>query len=414
MAEADHRGGGKRADGPAGSESDSRGDQAGSDSPRADDGDELPSDLLTTVMPPAAPPTVPPDHALRRSRAKETLQGMPVPADPAILEPGLPNEGDQDVLCAAEEAGPADPGGDPGVAQPPEREPLEHGTDSVDVGPGVAPLLELDTSEFTLGDGGGSLAPGSGHRGGPLSRSGAPVRGSALAKPSWSAEAPWQAPGDDPLDLDLSGFDEGNPAPPPAVKVATLGDAGAGDGWERDRLVRSSHPVPATRSDLPPTMPPPAVESPAASAIPHAGESAGPFDLVERSRPSSPGIDLDREMSERFELGDYTGALRVAEMLLGRHASHPEARRHADESRSRLVQMYSSRLGDLRQVPVVAVPETEVRWLGLDHRAGFLLAQVDGQLTLEELIDVSSMPRLEVLRVLNELVEAGAIRLETP
>lgn len=188
------------------------------------------------------------------------------------------------------------------------------------------------------------------------------------------------------------------------------GDAPGGepDAWERDRLRRGSgsHRV---------VSPPPERPSPAPPDDPHSlppEDGAGAIGLVDRSRPSNPELDLGAEMKDRYALGDFTGALRAAELLLGTQPDHAEARRYAESSRDRLVQIYSARLGSMERVPLVAVPDTEVRWLGLDHRAGFLLSRVDGSHTLEEIIDVSGMPRLEALKMLTELLDAGAIRFE--
>jgi hypothetical protein len=93
---------------------------------------------------------------------------------------------------------------------------------------------------------------------------------------------------------------------------------------------------------------------------------------------------------------------------------HPEALRYARSSRERLEQLYSSRLGSLARIAHVAVPDHEIRWLGLDHRAGFLLSRVDGCHSVEEILDVSGMPRLEALKTLSELVSVGAVRLVEP
>ena len=131
-----------------------------------------------------------------------------------------------------------------------------------------------------------------------------------------------------------------------------------------------------------------------------------------RSRPSSPTIDLAGEMNDRFALGDFTAALRVAELILGQHPDHESAVRVSKASREKLAQLYGSRLGPLRRRPQVAVDGADVRWLGLDHRGGFLLSRVDGSHTLEQLIDVSGMPRLEALKTLVELLDIGAIRIE--
>ena len=133
--------------------------------------------------------------------------------------------------------------------------------------------------------------------------------------------------------------------------------------------------------------------------------------VVEQSRKSQPGLDLAAEMVERYALDDFTGALRIAELVLGRQPEHVDARRIAGESRRRHEHPYTSRLGGLGRVPRVAMPDTDLRWLGLDHRAGFLLSRVDGENTIDELVDVSGMPRLEALKTLVELLQVGAIRL---
>ncbi|MCB9616525.1 MAG: hypothetical protein H6721_23545 [Sandaracinus sp.] len=133
--------------------------------------------------------------------------------------------------------------------------------------------------------------------------------------------------------------------------------------------------------------------------------------LVEATNKSQPGLDLASEMAERYALDDFTGALRIAELVLGRDAEHPDARRIAAESRRRLEALYTSRLGGVGWTPSVALPDADLRWLGLDHRAGFLLSRVDGHNTIEDLVDISGMPRLEALKTLVELLDVGAIRL---
>ncbi|MEO0322828.1 MAG: hypothetical protein AAF447_07710 [Myxococcota bacterium] len=137
----------------------------------------------------------------------------------------------------------------------------------------------------------------------------------------------------------------------------------------------------------------------------------GALGLVDRTRPSEPALDLASEMRERFALDDFTGALRAAELVLGRRPEDAEARRIAAESRSQLVHLYGSRLGGPGARLELCVDESEIRWLGLDHRAAFLLSRIDGKSRVEELIDVSGMPRMEALKTLCELTDMGALRI---
>lgn len=132
---------------------------------------------------------------------------------------------------------------------------------------------------------------------------------------------------------------------------------------------------------------------------------------VEEVPDSSPEIEIDpqSEMQERFALGDYSGALVMAESLLDENPTHLEAREYAESCRAVLQQMYTARIGSLQRVPVVEVARDQLRWLSIDHRAGFVLSLVDGISSLEMILDVSGMPSLDALRILFELVEQRII-----
>ena len=71
--------------------------------------------------------------------------------------------------------------------------------------------------------------------------------------------------------------------------------------------------------------------------------------------------------------------------------------------------MYSARIGPLDRVPFVAVPPEQLKWLSIDHRAGFVLSHVDGVCSLEQILDVSGMPTLDALRILYELAQQRVI-----
>jgi len=59
--------------------------------------------------------------------------------------------------------------------------------------------------------------------------------------------------------------------------------------------------------------------------------------------------------------------------------------------------------------PVVVMASDELCRLPLDHRAGFLISLMDGTIDLETIIEVSSMPHDDALRVVRDLYEAGIV-----
>jgi len=111
------------------------------------------------------------------------------------------------------------------------------------------------------------------------------------------------------------------------------------------------------------------------------------------------------EMRERFSLGDYTGALEMSELILAEDPGNLEAAECGENCRSVLENMLAARLGALDRVPMVVVPRTQLRWLSMDHRAGFVLSLVDGTSSVEMILDVCGMPKLDALRILHELVQ---------
>jgi hypothetical protein len=132
--------------------------------------------------------------------------------------------------------------------------------------------------------------------------------------------------------------------------------------------------------------------------------------------PARPSVDDDpayreREMSDRVSLGDFTGALEMAERILADNPEHAGALACAENCRNVLQQMFKARLGALDRVPLVAVPREQLRWLSIDHKAGFVLSLIDGISTLEMIIDVSGMAELDTLRILCELAQQRIISM---
>lgn len=145
--------------------------------------------------------------------------------------------------------------------------------------------------------------------------------------------------------------------------------------------------------------------------LPEPPPSTKPQPLQEpHSEQGDPAVT---DMKDRYATGDFTGALIIAESLLESDPNDEEALRYAESCRDVLMQMYAARLGSLEQVATVAIPPDQIRWLTLDHRAGFLLSMMDGASTLEEVLDVCGMPRLDAMRILFTLLEQRVIRLQS-
>ena len=76
-----------------------------------------------------------------------------------------------------------------------------------------------------------------------------------------------------------------------------------------------------------------------------------------------------------------------------------------------LEQKFMDKVGSMSRVPVLRVSPTELRALPLDPSSGFLISNMDGISTLEMILDVAGMSRLEAQRLLLALLEEHVIEL---
>ncbi|MDQ3266302.1 MAG: hypothetical protein M3Y59_22080 [Myxococcota bacterium] len=110
------------------------------------------------------------------------------------------------------------------------------------------------------------------------------------------------------------------------------------------------------------------------------------------------------------ELDDHSGALDLLGKALELDPLHKEALALREKSEGTLLGSYESKLGGMEHYPSVILKQDEIIWLNLDHRAGFVLAQIDGTVTYDDLFAICGMSRLDTARILAQLVEEGVIR----
>jgi hypothetical protein len=129
------------------------------------------------------------------------------------------------------------------------------------------------------------------------------------------------------------------------------------------------------------------------------------------SRPTSERAlrALEGRLTDLFELDDFTGALGVADQILAAVPEHRAATEVRAACVEKLLAIYASKIGDKSAVPRLLLSPDELIWLDLDHRSGFVLAQIDGTSSYEEIIDLTGMDSLESHRIIAALVSEGVI-----
>jgi tetratricopeptide (TPR) repeat protein len=217
---------------------------------------------------------------------------------------------------------------------------------------------------------------------------------------------------------------------------AHMGGAGAppGGGQKHPWLPSKPGPLPVpagvklpTAADLPPPQarpPPPATpwDDGPSLALPQQPDAAsedksGAWKIHEEPLPAAPAQDPEltawmQGANELIALNDFSGALELLGKVLARKPNDPEALKHAAVCEENLTQMYESKMGAMDRIPKVVLPPDEIIWLNLDPRAGFVLAQIDGAVSFEDLYAICGLRRLDTARILSQLLDEGVIGVE--
>jgi hypothetical protein len=115
---------------------------------------------------------------------------------------------------------------------------------------------------------------------------------------------------------------------------------------------------------------------------------------------------------ELVALNDFSGALELVTKILARKPADKEALQMHEVCEHNLTQMFESKIGSMEARPKVAIPPDEIIWLNLDPRAGFVLAQIDGEVSFEDLYAICGLKRLDTARILSQLLEEGVVAVQ--
>jgi tetratricopeptide (TPR) repeat protein len=138
-----------------------------------------------------------------------------------------------------------------------------------------------------------------------------------------------------------------------------------------------------------------------------------PFYAADAELPESEQNEVStllRGARELYALNDFSGALELLDLIREKAPNNPSAERMREDCVETLIQMYESQLGPLSGVPGLAVNPDEIIWLNLDHRAGFVLAQIDGGVSYDDLHAICGMSRLDTSKILAQLLQEKVIR----
>jgi len=108
--------------------------------------------------------------------------------------------------------------------------------------------------------------------------------------------------------------------------------------------------------------------------------------------------------------GDVSRAVTAVDLALSEDPTSALAQKLVHRNRDAIMNVFQTYLGDLERQPQLAKPLHELVATPIGSRAAFLLSRIDGMLSIDEILDVSGMPRLEAYRHLCQLFLRGILR----
>jgi hypothetical protein len=108
--------------------------------------------------------------------------------------------------------------------------------------------------------------------------------------------------------------------------------------------------------------------------------------------------------------GELDRAVTAIDLALSEDPNSALAQKLIHRNRDTMMTVFQAFLGDLHRMPILARPLHELAGSPISPRAAFLLSRVDGLLSIDEILDVAGMSRIEAFRYLCQLFLRGILR----
>ena len=139
-------------------------------------------------------------------------------------------------------------------------------------------------------------------------------------------------------------------------------------------------------------------------------DEGAPADEVREDKTRRRITTLFDKAIEWNAAGDLDRAVAAVDLALSEDPNSALAQKLIHRNRETVQAVFQNFLGDLSRTPQLARPLHELSAAPISPRAAFLLSRIDGMISIDEILDVSGMPRIEAFRHLCQLYLRGILR----
>jgi len=108
--------------------------------------------------------------------------------------------------------------------------------------------------------------------------------------------------------------------------------------------------------------------------------------------------------------GNPENAYKVLLKAIKAGADTPETHGYFEIARAARLEYYKKLIPDLNKTPNIVLDYDSIKELKLSKEEGFVLSQIDGMLTYEDVLTLSRMDKLDVMGILSTLIFSGVIK----
>lgn len=155
-------------------------------------------------------------------------------------------------------------------------------------------------------------------------------------------------------------------------------------------------------------------EADPASADADTTYNAGPLEppatpsLAELSDPKNPDTLLEAAL-EAYRAGRLEEAWRELERAAQRDPSRLDLRAYQEMIRNNLMEQWAREIGDQGRTLQLKLDLSELMQRDLKPDEGFFVSQIDGSLSIENLINLSSLDRFRTLEIIARFIREGIV-----
>ncbi|HAA53520.1 MAG TPA: hypothetical protein DCE42_02120, partial [Myxococcales bacterium] len=108
---------------------------------------------------------------------------------------------------------------------------------------------------------------------------------------------------------------------------------------------------------------------------------------------------------------DYSGAMELLELCLDSSPHHGKAKSLVQKCEQQLASQYQEQFQDLDMIPKMDCHPDQLTQHRLDHQAGFVISQLDGHTSIQDLLLITGLEEFTLLRILSQLVDKNLVSL---